>query len=134
MDTQDNIQIVQELYSAFGRQDVPRILNTLAKNVAWHEPLAGEAPFQGVYRGREAVGRFFRGLAEAVEVLAFEPREFIAQGDVVIALGSYRFRARGTGRTYETDWVMVWRFHGGEVVRFDIYKDSAAEAAALRGM
>lgn len=133
MNPQDNVKMVQGMYEAFGRQDIPFILNGLSENVEWHEPPAGEAPFKGTYRGRDGVGRFFQGLAEAIEVQAFEPREFIAQGNTVVALGLYRFRARKTGKAYETNWAMVWRFDGGKVVKFEIYKDSAAESAALRG-
>ena len=132
MAMQGNVKTVQELYTAFGRGDIPFILNALAEDVEWYEPPGGEAPFKGTYRGREGVGQFFTWLAEAVEVESFEPREFYAQGNTVVALGRYRFRARKTGKAYETDWTMVWRFRDGEVARFEVHKDSAAEAAALR--
>lgn len=133
MSTQDNVKAVQDIYAAFGKQDIPFILNALAEDVEWHEPPAGEAPFQGTYHGRDGVGRFFMGLAEAVDVQAFEPREFYADGDTVVALGYYRFHAKKTGKTYDTGWAMVWRFRSGKVTKFEIYKDSAAEAVALHG-
>ena len=132
MAMQGNVKTVQELYTAFGRGDIPFILNALAEDVEWHEPPGGEAPFKGVYRGRDGVGQFFTWLAEAVEVEAFEPREFYPGNDAVVALGRYRFRSRKTGKAYETGWAMVWRFRDGKVARFEIYKDSATEAAALR--
>lgn len=132
MAIQGNVKTVQDLYTAFGRGDIPFILNALTEDVEWREPPGGEAPFKGTYRGREGVGQFFTWLAEAVEVEAFEPREFYPGNDAVVALGRYRFRSRKTGKAYETDWTMVWRFRDGKVARFEIYKDSAAEAAALR--
>jgi ketosteroid isomerase-like protein len=52
----------------------------------------------------------------------------------VVALGHYCFRAKATGRAYDTDWAMVWWFRSGKVVKFQIHDDSATEAAALRGM
>lgn len=134
MSAQDTVKTVQELYAAFGRGDIPFILNALTDDVEWQEPPGGAPPFQGTYRGREGVGRFFQALAAAVEVEAFAPREFLAQAETVVALGSYRFRAKKTGTSYETGWAMVWRFRNGKVARFEIYKDSAAEAAALRGV
>jgi len=132
MATQDNVKIVQDIYAAFGRQDVPFMLNAFADDAEFHEPPGGEAPFQGTYRGRDGVGKFLHGVADAVDVLVFEPREFFADGDSVVALGYYRFRTKRTGKTHETGWAMVWRFRGGKVSKFEIYKDSAAEAAALR--
>ena len=133
MGTQDNVKIVQDIYAAFGQGNIPAILNAFADDVQHYEPPAGHPPFRGTYRGREEVGALFQGMHEAVEVEQFEPREFFAEGDAVAAVGYYRFRAKATGRTYETDWVMVWRFKNGKVMEWKTYKDSAAEAAALRG-
>jgi ketosteroid isomerase-like protein len=104
----------------------------MADDVEWNEPPSGVAPFAGTRRGRDQVAAFFQSLGEQAEPLEFEPREFIAHGDRVIALGHYRFRARPTGKTWETDWVMVWTLAAGKVRRFQIYKDSAAEVAAFQ--
>ncbi len=134
MRERDNVKRVQQIYADFGQGNIPGILAALADDVEWKEPPAGPPPFAGTYRGREQVGELFGQLAEAAEPEQFEPREFIAQGDTVVALGYYRFRARATGRTWETDWAMVWRFREGKVARFRIFKDSAAEAAALLGV
>jgi ketosteroid isomerase-like protein len=132
MSTQDNLKTVQDIYAAFGKGDIPGILNVLAGDVEWQQPAGGEPPFAGTYHGRDGAGTFFQRLAEAVDVLGFEPQEFVAQGDTVVALGNYRFRAKATGRAYDTDWAMVWRFRDGKVVKFQIHDDSATEAAALR--
>jgi len=132
MSTPDNVKIVQDIYVAFGQGNIPAVLSAFADNVEHSEPPAGHPPFRGTYRGRAEVGTLFQGMHEAVEVQQFEPREFFAQGDTVVALGHYRFRAKATGRIYETDWVMAWRFNNGKVVEWKTYKDSAAEAAALR--
>jgi ketosteroid isomerase-like protein len=132
MAAHDVVRIVQDIYAAFGRQDVDAIVNAFADDAEFHEPPGGEAPFKGTYRGRDRVRQFLQGVLDAVDLQTFEPREFFAKGDIVVALGSYRFRSKKTGRSYETGWAMVWRFRGDRVGRFDIYKDSATEAAALR--
>ncbi len=134
MSTQDNMKkVVQEIYAAFVRGDIPFILNTLPDNVELHEPPGGEPPTKGTYYGRNGVGQFLQALAEAMEVRAFEPREFFAQGDIVVALGHYCFYVKKTGKSYETDWAMAWWFRDGKVVKIQVFKDSATEAAALRG-
>lgn len=133
MSEQRNIALVRQLYADFSRGDIPAILSRLATDVEWNEPPSGPPPFGGTHRGREAVGQFFQRLATTAEVEEFQPRQFLAQGDVVVALGHYRFRARETGQAWETDWAMVWEFRDEEVVRFQILKDSAAEVAALQG-
>jgi uncharacterized protein len=133
MSTQDNLKIAQGIYTAFGQGDIPAILNVFADDVELHEPAGGEPPFTGVYRGRDGAGSFFQQMAGAVDVIMLEPQEYVAQGDTVVVLGHYRFRAKATGITYDTDWAMVWWFCGGKIVKFQIHDDSATEAAALRG-
>lgn len=130
---QQNVQAVQRLYDAFGRGDIQTILDGLAEDVEWHEAPGGFPPFRGTYRGREAMSEFFRQLGETAEVERFEPKEFLAQGDTVVALGSYTFRSRAHGRPWDTDWAMVWRLRDGRVARFQILKDTATENAALTG-
>ena len=73
------------------------------------------------------------GLASTVEYTTFEPREFIAQGDQVVVIGSERARVKATGRVVDTDWVMVFTIRDGKVVRFRDYYDTAPSLAALRG-
>ena len=124
---------VRALYAAMTRGDGRFLLDALAEDIEWCEPPGGAAPFGGVYRGREAVGQFFEALGAAVEEEAFQVREILAEGSVVIATGHYRHRVKPTRRSYATDWVMVWRFRGEKVQRFEIYKDSATESAALAG-
>jgi ketosteroid isomerase-like protein len=124
---------VGALYAAMTRGDGAFLLDALADDVEWCEPPGGAAPFGGTYRGRQAVGGFFAALGAAVEEEAFEVRETFAEGEVVIATGHYRHRVKRTGQSYSTDWVMVWRFRGEKVQRFEIYKDSATESAALAG-
>jgi ketosteroid isomerase-like protein len=125
---------VRALYAAMTRGDGAVLLEALAEDVEWCEPPGGTAPFGGLYRGREAVGRFFEALGAAVEEDAFQVREILAEGSVVIATGHYRHRVKRTGRSYATDWVMVWRFAGEKVNRFEIHKDSATESRALGGI
>jgi hypothetical protein len=69
-------------------------------------------------------------LAETVAFERFEPREFIAQRDRVAVLGHYKGTALSTGRSVESDWVMVFTRRDGKVVQFREYADSAAINAA----
>jgi len=122
---------VRALYAAMTRGDGAFLLDALAEDIEWCEPPGGAVPFGGVYRGRQAVGQFFEALGAAVDEEAFEVREILAEGSVVIATGHYRHRVKRTGQSYSTDWAMVWRFKGEKVRRFEIYKDSATESAAI---
>jgi hypothetical protein len=79
-----------------------------------------------VRRGRGAVGEFFSQLAASVQFQSFEPREFVAQGDLVVSLGHYKGTAIPTGEMFASDWAMVFRIRDGRVVQFREFADSAA--------
>jgi ketosteroid isomerase-like protein len=68
----------------------------------------------------------------AEETTKFEPKEFIAQGDRVVALGTYAATVRETGRSYETDWVHVFTVKDGKITSFNEFFDSAAASRAFQ--
>jgi len=130
---QDNVHIVQEIYANFLRGDVGAVLDVLADDVEWFIPGPAEIPYAGPRRGRQAVAEFFSVLVEAVEFEQFEPRQYVAQGDTVVAIGQDRRRAKSTGRVIEMAWAMVWKLRDGKVTGFRSYEDSFDAAAAFRG-
>lgn len=132
MTAQENTQIIQNIYAAFGQGNIPAILNALASEVEWIHTDAEGVPFGGTYRGTQAVGSFFQKLVESQDTLGFDAREFVAQGDVVVAFGSIKGRSKATGKGYETDWVMKWHLQNGKVTKFHHFFDSAIVAEAFR--
>jgi ketosteroid isomerase-like protein len=131
MQEAQNTKVVQEAYAAFGRGDVQALLGYLDENILW-KPVHGAArhvPTAGERRGKASVGEFFKIVSEQVNFLRFEPREFVAQGDKVVAIGSYEAKAP-TGRGFESDFVMVFTLRNGKVVQFQEFSDSAAINAA----
>ena len=134
MAEQENIQTVQDAYAAFQRGEIQKVLNTLAEDVEWITPGPPEVlPTAGHRRGRQQVAQFFNLLDEAEEIEQFEPHEFIAQGDKVVALVKYRSRVKTTGRTAESDLAHIFTFRGGKVARFQEFFDTAAAVEAFRG-
>jgi ketosteroid isomerase-like protein len=128
---QDNTRIVQDAYAAFARGDVQTLLGYFDDNIVW-KPVTGagaHVPTAGERRGKAAVGEFFKTVSETVNFERFEPREFVAEKDKVVALGYYTAKAP-TGRRFESDFVMVFTLRDGKVVQFQEFSDSAAINAA----
>ena len=94
---------------------------------------AGRYSPGGRTAGKEEVAGFFRTLDEQWHFLAFEPREYIASGDRVVALGRYDVRCRQTGRAAASHWAMVWTIQNGKAIRFQEYTDTSALEAAATG-
>jgi len=67
-----------------------------------------------------------------LEFEQFAPREFIAQGDIVVVLVFVRVRSKATGRTVDNDYVHVYTVRYGKIVQFCVYEDTAPIIAALR--
>lgn len=128
-----NTEIVRQAYENFKSGDIQALLDQLTDDIRWQAPKVENVPFAtGQYSGREQVGQFFARLADAQEFKQFEPRDFIAQGDKVVALGRYVWRARVTGREYEGDWAHVFTIRYGKIAGFHEYTDTAALAAAYQ--
>ena len=131
MSEQDNVAVVRRAYENFEGGDIRGILDSLTDDVDWRLPEIEGVPFSGARRGREGVGGFFSQLAESQETVSFEPREFVAQGDKVVALGTYRWRVKKTGREYGGDWAHVFTVRDGKIAGFHEFMDSAAARAAF---
>jgi ketosteroid isomerase-like protein len=129
----ENTKVIQEAYTAFGRADLTTLLGFMTEDVAW-QPVLGTSsrvPFSGRRTGKAAVAEFFKLVAESEEFQQFEPREFVAQGDTVVAIGHYRAVTKRTGKTFDADFAMVFTLRDGKIAGFREFTDSAGIEAAF---
>lgn len=126
----DPTSVIQSVYAAFGRGDIPALLALLADDVAWTFHGDHGAPFSGRFSGKAQVAEWFGEVARAEDIQSFEPREFLAGADHVTVVGHERVIARPGGGMFETEWVHVWRLRDGRVASFLGIYDSQAAAAA----
>jgi uncharacterized protein len=131
----ENVRTVRRMYACFfGQGDIPGALLLLADDVDWWVAGPREIlPWAGSRRGREQVGRFLAAFPETLEIQAFEPRTFLAQGETVVVLGQERARVKPTECVCETEWVMVFALRDGKIASLRQYHDTAAWVAAYRG-
>jgi ketosteroid isomerase-like protein len=131
MQEAQNTKVVQEAYAAFGRGDVQGILDRLTDDVIWKGVYgaAAHVPTSGERRGKSAVATFFKQVAETMKFSRFEPKEFVATGDKVVALGSYS-GTTSIGKSFESEFAMVFTLRNGKVSHFQEFTDSAAINAA----
>jgi ketosteroid isomerase-like protein len=64
--------------------------------------------------------------------VTFEPRELIAEGDRVVALGSYSWRVRANGQEFGGDFAHAWTIRDGKAVGFQEYMDTAVGTRAYQ--
>jgi ketosteroid isomerase-like protein len=131
MSDQTNLAVVQQAYAAFGRGDIPGVLDLLTDDVVWTLQGPSTIPFAGTRRGREGVAEFFSLVGETLEFQQFEPREFVGQGDTVVVLGYERSLVKATGRRFEQEWAHVYTLRDGKIATGRFFEDTAAEVVAF---
>ena len=131
MQEQTNLDVVRQGYEALGRGDIPAMLDLMSDDVEWTVQGPSVLPWSGTRRGREGVAEFFSLLGENLEFQQFEPREFVAQDDTVVALGYERSLIKPTGRTFEQEWAHVYTFRDEKIARGRFFEDTAAQVVAF---
>jgi ketosteroid isomerase-like protein len=132
-----NAGTVGEIYAAFGRGDVPAILDRLADDVAWDEWEDNFAQRAGVAhlaegRGRTAAAGFF-GIIATWTLRDFVVRDVIGDGRQVVVEVRAAFDLPGGGR-FTDEELHLWTFDdSGRVARFRHYCDTAKQIEAARG-
>ena len=130
----NNVERVQGIYAAFGRGDIPAILEHLADDVEWEYGVdSTDVPWLQPRRGRAEVVKFFESLA-VMEISKFVPKHVLSQGDLVVALVDLEAKVKATGqRVVEEDEVHIWYFDDhGRVRRFRHRVDTHMHWKALR--
>ena len=120
---------VQAAYQDFQRGDIASLLSRLSDDISWYTPGEGTAiPFAGPRRGKAEVGKFFESVGSTLEFHRFDPNEFIAHGDVVVALGTWDVTVRGTSVRIADGFAMVFRLRDGKIAEIREHHDTAYAA------
>lgn len=115
---------IRDVYAAFGVGDIPKVLSAFAPDIEWTEAEGG--PYGGVSVGPDAVlHNVFMKLGGEWDGFAAIPREFVAEGDTVVALGDYSGTYKGTGKSFTAPFAHVWKFTNGKASSFHQYTDTA---------
>ena len=116
----NHLETVRDIYTAFGRQDVPAILERLAPDVDWEYAYRDEGvPWLLPRHGREGALAFLQSLS-ALQLTKFDVQHVLGEGNLVVALINVEGVVVATGkRLVEENEVHLWFFNErGLVQRF----------------
>lgn len=118
-----NKELIENAYTSFATGDVSAALGAMADDIQWAE--ADGFPLAGTYVGPQAVleGVFIR-LGEIGDHFAVVPDTFVADGDTVVALGTYTWKHRNTGEQAAVKMAHVWTVRDGKAVAFQQHVDT----------
>ncbi len=132
----DTIAACKAMYEAFGRGDVPAILEHMADDIALDDWTGNTAVDSGLLNnmrprfGKEGARAFFAAL-QAYDFQKFDVTNLLAGGNQVAATVSLRLFVKDTGKTVSDDMIHLWTFNDdGKAVRFLHYLDTAKHIAA----
>jgi ketosteroid isomerase-like protein len=120
-----NKEIVEALYASFATGDVPAVLAGMDPKIEWTEA-EGWPLYNGTFVGPQAIvdGVFMR-LGEIGDNFSVNVTQLVAEGDTVVALGSYSWNRKYSGDPAEVKMAHVWTLGDGKVIRFQQHVDTA---------
>jgi ketosteroid isomerase-like protein len=135
MANDDNLELIQRIYSAYAQGDSQFILDRVTDDVDWINEGPDSIPYAGRFKGPKEVQRFFEALGTTVDNGRVTPEDWIVQGDKVVSTGRFTATVKATGRRIDVPIAHVFTVRNGKVVRWVGYADTArvAEAYATSG-
>jgi ketosteroid isomerase-like protein len=123
--------IVNGLYEAFRRGDVPAVLGVFHPQIQWREAESFLYADGNPYVGPQAVAAgVFARIGGDIENFAVVPGNVIEGADTVVVEGRYRGTMKATGTPVDAQFAHVWQVRDGKIVRFQQYTDTRQWAAA----
>lgn len=127
-----SVDVVRELYAAFGRRDMNAILGLLSEDVVWGEPENPFNPAAGTRRGHAGFLEWAKIGRDAEDIEQLELQRFLQGDGCVAVVGHMRCRARTTGKSYESDFVHLVTLRDSKIVGFQEFFDTYAAGEAFR--
>jgi ketosteroid isomerase-like protein len=123
----NTVQLARDVYDAFGKGDIPAVLDFFAPDMEWH-PAEGH-PFRpdgSPWIGRQAIAEgFFAQIGAAWTSFTVTPRAFHDAGDTVVVEGRYTGVLRESGQTIDAQFCHIWTTRHGRMRSFQQYMDTA---------
>ena len=120
-----NIPVVQSIYQAFARGDIPAVLERLHPDVEWeYDSVEHGIPWLIPRRGRAEVVKFFESL-QGVEFHRFEPEAIFENNEQVFTTIRLEMTVRATGKKVVDLEAHLFTFDAaGQVKRFRHFMDT----------
>jgi ketosteroid isomerase-like protein len=127
MSEQDNVKFVRALWAAIADGGLEAALRRTEPGVEWRPHPAG-----GRVLTSEELLQFFSEFQGERQLLEARPYSFHAQGDLVLASGS--FRLRSSDRLTEFQIHFVYEFEEGRLLRATTYATRNEALAAMNAL
>ena len=122
-----NVQVIRDLYGAFGRGEIATVLEAFASNIEWREAEGNPyKPDGNPWFGGDAITEnLFVKLGTEWDGFTVHPKTFHDAGDTVVVEGRYTGSFKATGKSLDAQFCHVWKLADGKLTSFQQYVDTA---------
>ena len=130
--SEENVKVVQSIYDAFAKGDIPSVLGNLDQQIEWREAENFIYADHNPYIGPQAVleGVFMR-LGMQWDHFTVTPDRILGAGDSVVVQGHYTGTYRKSGKKVRAQMVHVWDLRDGKATKFQQYTDTLQFSDAI---
>jgi ketosteroid isomerase-like protein len=112
LENNSNIQIVQDFFDAYGKNDLEGIRQVLAEDVQWHIP--GRHPLSGTKNGIDEVMNFFEELGK----VGFKAEVMILAANDNYVIDAHRGWSNVTnGENVDLNWILLYQIENNKINR-----------------
>jgi ketosteroid isomerase-like protein len=119
-------QIVDDMLTAFGQQDINAVVDTFAEDAVLIHHGTQIMP-SAKFKGKDGARMFFEYNINALEVVYFNTNEFIDAGEErLIILGNEHFISKEDGTHMKNTWVQIYTVIDGLISKMEEFATSAS--------
>lgn len=115
--------VVENMFVAFSSGDVENFVSTVSNDTIWIYHGTQIIP-NGIFEGKEGIRKFFKNILNSTEILAFEPQQYIVEGNTVVVLGHEHQKVKRSGRELKQKWVQIYTVENGLITRMEEFAAS----------
>jgi len=129
--SEENVEVIREALASFDKS-LDRVADFWDPDIDWRA-IEGAPDDIGVFKGREAMRRYYTQWNETFDAIDVKTEELIDAGDQVVAMIRAIGRMKGSYATIDMRLGIVYTVKGGLIVRGREYasRDEALQAAGL---
>jgi uncharacterized protein len=127
--SEQNKALVNGLYDAFARGDVPGVLAGFADDIEWVEPEG--LPYESQNSAQGVAENVFGRVTSDIDGFSVTPNQLVAEGDTVVAFITYGGTGHETGKELDLEAAHVWTVRDGKCIRFRELSDTRVFADVI---
>lgn len=129
---EENIALIQQMYSAFAERKIDKILTMLSSDVEWGEPSNPFNPAGGTRYGHKGFLEWVNIGRQSEDILELQIKKRLADNDSVAVVGFLKCRAISTGKIYESDFIHLITIKDKLIIKFQEFFDTYSAGEAFK--